>query len=77
MSKKNIWQDLSEMRNTLSNLPMSQVKKYISENMEDEVEILVNQFKTDFKDIPTTDPLRIEILQTLAEIGIIIYDDTC
>lgn len=68
-----IWDDLEELRSTLSHLPIEAVKKYIVDNMADDVEGLQQSFKADFGELPQTSPLRLEVLQTLAELGILIY----
>jgi hypothetical protein len=68
-----VWDDLKKMREALSGKPLEQMKQYINETMSDDVEDLKKMFVEDFKDFPKDDPLRMEVLQTLGELGIIIY----
>jgi hypothetical protein len=70
-----IWEELAELRDSLYRLGnIEDVKTFIKNNMQKDVKVLQDKFKNEFDDIPTTDPFRLEILQTLAELGIIIYN---
>ena len=69
----NVWNDLEKMRKDLdqcNQLPI--VKKFINEKMKEEVEQLTELFKQDFGHLPKDDPLRLEVLLTLGELGIVI-----
>jgi uncharacterized protein YeeX (DUF496 family) len=69
-----MWDELKELRDELSKLgDINIIKAYIKENMSEEVAELQKKYKVDFEDIDKADPLRLEILQTLGEIGIMIY----
>lgn len=71
-----IWRELFELRDELNKLgSISIIKAYIRDFMTTEVEELREKFRDDFKNLPKDDPFRIEVLITLAEIGILIYDD--
>jgi len=72
-SASGVWSELNELRDNLKHLDIDEVKKYVRENLADDVEMLRETFKNDFKDIAKDDPLRLEILQTLAELGVLIY----
>ena len=69
----NIWNDLERMRKDLNEcdqLPI--IKKFINTKMKEEVKELTELFKKDFGHLPKDDPLRLEVLLTLGELGIII-----
>jgi hypothetical protein len=69
-----MWDELKELRDELSKLgDINIIKAYIKENMAEEVAELQKKYKADFADIDKSDPLRLEILQTLGEMGIMIY----
>ena len=70
--KKGVWDDLNEIRMSLTNLTIKQINDYVSNNPDD-VETLKKNFIEKFKDIPDDDPLRIEYLITLGQMGVIIY----
>ena len=71
--KGTLWEDLNEMRNQLRAYDIQVVKKYISEEMPDEVEAIRDQYYKEFEDVPEDDELRFEVLVLLAELGIEIY----
>jgi hypothetical protein len=69
-----VWADLHTMReqlNAIGNIDV--IKTFIKENMTDEIKILQDKFTEEFQDKPVEDPLRVEVLQTLVEIGISVY----
>jgi hypothetical protein len=68
-----VWDELKTMRDALSGRPLEQMKQFINENMADDVKDLKKMFKKDFETLPKDDPLRLEVLQTLGELGIIIH----
>jgi hypothetical protein len=68
-----IFGELKELRNSLSKCDLDKAKIFIRDCLSDDVLILQEGFTECFKDIPQTDPLRLEVLQTLAELGIRIY----
>ena len=71
--KGTLWEDLNEMRNQLRAYDIQVVKKYISEEMPDEVEAIRDQYYKEFEGMPEDDELRFEVLVLLAELGIEIY----
>ena len=72
--KDDVWNDLRVMRAELNKCgDISNVKAYIHSEMKDDVLKLQKLFKKEFKDVENDDPLRMEILQTMGELGIIIY----
>ena len=71
--KGTLWEDLNEMRNQLRAYDIQAVKKYISEEMPDEVEAIRDQYYKEFEGMPEDDELRFEVLVLLAELGIEIY----
>jgi phage host-nuclease inhibitor protein Gam len=69
-----MWKELEELRDDLHQLgDINVVKAYIKEHMTDDVAQLQKKYKADFGSVKPTDPLRLEILQTLGELGIMIY----
>jgi hypothetical protein len=73
-TKHPMWEELRELRDALNKLGnIDVIKAYISEYMSDDVADLQKKYKEDFKDIDVSDPIRLEILQTLGEMGIMIY----
>lgn len=72
--QKSMWLELRELRDALNKLgDINVIKGYIKEHMTDDVADLQKKFNKDFGDIKPTDPIRLEILQTLGEMGIMIY----
>ena len=68
------WSELKEMREILNSLgDIKVIKNFIHENMKDEIEDLTNKFKHDFEELSSQDPLKLEVLQTLGELGILVY----
>ena len=68
-----IFEELKELRNSLSTCDLEKAKIFIRDTMAEDVLKLQEGFTTCFKDLPQTDPLRLEVLQTLAELGVRIY----
>lgn len=68
-----IWNELKDIRNKLNGVPFEDIRTYIKTHMKDEVSSLQDMFNKDFGALPRSDPLRMEILQTLGELGIKIY----
>jgi hypothetical protein len=67
-------EDLQEARQQLNALgDIKKIKQYIAENMEEDVEQIVAEFHKNFDGVAKDNPLRINTLITLAEIGILIY----
>lgn len=74
IEKTSVWDELGEMRSKLNSLGhISTVKEFIHTNLTEEVETLRALFDEEFRDLPKDNPLRLEVLQTLAELGITIY----
>ena len=73
INKSSLWDELQSLRNNLSELPLKEVRQFITSNMVNDIEELRTSFKKDFEKYPNDDPLKIEILQMLGELGIIIY----
>ena len=68
-----IWEELTELRNSLKQYDIAEVRVFIKENLESEIEAIQEEFNKDFEFIPKDSSLRLEILQTLGELGISIY----
>ena len=64
---------LIKLRESLNGETLEQARLYIRDYMADDVIKLQKSFNDTFKDIPTNDKMRIEILMILAELGISIY----
>ena len=71
--KGTLWEDLNEMRNQLRAYDIQVVKKYISEEMPNEVDAIREQYYKEFANVPEDDELKFEVLVLLAELGIEIY----
>ena len=62
------------MRDTLRNCgDIYKIKKFIKEEMGDEIKHITNEFHKQFDDVAEKDDLKIEVLILLAELGITIY----
>ena len=73
-NRADAWADLGIMREALNSLgDIDTIRKYIKLNLSEEVEELRKNFERDFKHTPKDDLLRLEVLQTLGEMGVIIY----
>jgi len=72
-TKKSIWEDLLDMRNQLKNYNVDDIKKYIKDNMQDEVRQINEEFHKQFDDAEDCDELRLEVLLLLDSLGITIY----
>jgi hypothetical protein len=68
-----IFEELKELRNSLSTCDLEKAKIFIRDCLSEDVLKLQEGFSTCFKDLPQNDPLRLEVLQTLAELGVRIY----
>ena len=65
-------EELNKLRYTFKDYDISFVRQYIEENMEEEVSELKNQFEEDFKDIDDNNPLKIAVINTLQDFGILV-----
>ena len=67
-------EDLQEARQQLNALgDINKIKQYMAENMKEDVGHIVEEFHNTFDGVAKDNPLRINTLITLAEIGILIY----
>ena len=69
---KIVWENLNNIREELAGLSMGDIREFVKKN-KDDVEKLKNEFLETFKEVPVDDPLRLEYLITLGEMGIILY----
>ena len=69
---ENLWGDLQDIRASIAEMSIDKVREFVKENKK-EVEQLKNEFLETFKNVPSDNPLRIEYLITLGEMGIILY----
>ena len=69
-----IWQEISEIKQKLSVFNRSQVHKFVNDNMKEEVKDIQQKFKQEFKHYKKDNPLRIEVLLLLSDLGITIYE---
>ena len=68
-----IWKELNNLRNILREYDISIVKKYIHDELKEEVEIIKKSFHLEFDNVKNDDPFKIESLILLGELGITIY----
>lgn len=74
--QKNIHQELKEMKQELVGIPQSQVKQFVRERIPaKELNELVYEYYDAFRDVPDADPIKFEVLDLLAYIGITIYKE--
>lgn len=69
---KIVWESLNNIREELAGLSIAHIREFVKKN-KDDVEKLKNEFLETFKEVPDDDPLRLEYLITLGEMGIILY----
>ena len=72
-SLKDEWNEIKKMVCELEKYGKEAIDIVISQHDEEEVEELRNKFNEDFKDIPDTDTLKLEVLSLLGKLGINIY----
>jgi hypothetical protein len=70
---KKDWEEIKEMVCELEKYGKEAVDFVISQHDEKEIEELKKKFNEDFKDIPDTDTLKLEVLSLLGKLGINIY----
>lgn len=71
---ENMLSELIELREQLNQLgSINTIRNFINTSMVSEAEELKQNFLNDFRDIPKDNALRLEVLQTLTELGIVIY----
>jgi hypothetical protein len=68
-----IFDELIELRKSLSNCDLEKARRFIKQTMANDVIKLQDGFHEFFKDVPSDDLFKLEVLQTLAELGIKIY----
>lgn len=68
-----LWEELKMIRNRFRFIDMNIVRKFVLEQMGDDVNDLRERFDKEISVLPNDDPLKLEILQTLGDLGITIY----
>jgi len=69
---KFIWDEFIECVKVLEPLDTQDVKDYLNTHLHDDVEMIKEEFKNAFKDVPDDSKLKFETLNLLARIGIYI-----
>ena len=69
-----IWAELEDLRRSLAEIgDLDAVRAFITAEMGDDVLDLQKKYAMEFGALLPTDPIRLEVLQTLAEMGILVY----
>ena len=67
-----VWDEFIECVRILEHLDSDDVKDYLKTHCNDDIEMIKDEFKKAFKDVPEDSILRFETLRLLAIMGIII-----
>jgi predicted nucleic acid-binding Zn-ribbon protein len=76
IKQKNIHEELLAMKEELTGIPNTQVKQFVKERITaKELNQLVYEFYDAFREVANNDPVKFEVMDLLAYIGITIYKE--
>ena len=72
--KNTVWEELAELKKTLSTYDPSVIKSYIKKNLSNDVIEIKKNFYKEFGNLPNDNILKREVMILLGELGIVIYN---